>query len=134
MAKIPLSITILSLLGIFSGVYNIIIGKNSSTLIFLLLGIIIIFLSIGLFKLLNIVRVATILFSILFILFYFFLIFVYIESGIHYGWGIGLIFYFPLFLWSLFCIIVCSLPHVKNKFHWGWRERSTSLFFQPRYL
>ena len=117
MAKTPLSIIILSLLGIICGVYSIVIGRSGSTPIFLLLGIIIVLLSGSLFKLLNIARIATIVFSILFTFFYFFLISIYARSGSHYGWGVGLVFYFPLFLWSLICIIVCNLPKIKSKFH-----------------
>ena len=117
MTKTPLSVIILSPLGIICGVYSIVIGTSGSTTIFLLLGILIVLLSGGLFKLLNIARIATVVFSILFTFFYFFLISVYVKSGSHYGWGVGLVFYFPLFIWSLLCIIVCNLPKIKSKFH-----------------
>ncbi len=108
------SIFIITLLGIGCGVYNIV---NSFEPLFSILGIIAIIISIGIFFLLNIARIVAIIFSILYNLFYLLLIFAYIRSGSHYGWGVGLVVYFPLFIWSLLCIIVCNLPKIKSKFH-----------------
>ena len=121
MIRKPLSIKLISLLGIICGVGAIGAGVvfigDTFGQTFLLLGIVVFILSIGLFKLRSLARSIATIFSFFLIAFYSYLIFVYLKSGFHYGWGVGLVTYFPIFVWSLLSIIFCNLPNIKSKFY-----------------
>lgn len=117
MKKIPLSIKFISAIGLLSGVDWLLTSINVNyRLLPLLSGIAIIILSIGLLFLWNIVRIISIIFSILFTFFYGYLLFFYIKSNYHYSWGIALTWYFPVLLWSLLIIIFCNLPKINKNF------------------
>ncbi len=111
MNKKPLNIKAILILGIFCG--SIFITIN------FILGIVIIILSVGLFKSWNAARVATIILSFFFIPLYLYLsaplylhmLFMYINHinfGQYIAWATGLIMCFPTFLWCVlsthFCI------------------------------
>lgn len=108
MPKYPISIIVLSLLGIACGIYNIIFVRDVNIL-FLILGIFICLLSLGFIKFWGVLRFVGIVCSIILIGMYSFLILVWIKNNYHYSWGIGLIAHFPTFVWSMSCLIICIL-------------------------
>ncbi len=115
--KLPLSIRALSILGIICGICNILIGWGGGTLFFIFLGITVFCLSLCLLGAWNLARIMAIIFSVLIISLYIYLIFIYVKSGSHFYWGVGLVFHFPIFFWSILCFIFLNSPNVKNKFH-----------------
>ena len=104
--NVPEEIKIFSTLAMLCGIYNLILGFASNFLFFIFLAVILLILSISFLVLWKIARIIAILFSCLFILFYLILIIALIRSGDS-SWSIGLVFYFPTFAWSLFCIKKC---------------------------
>ena len=107
MNKKTMNIKLVLILGILSSCFNFIFSFNT---LFFLLGLGIIILSFGLFKKWKVVRIITIIFSLLVTIFYLYLVAIFvsqINSRDHFYWGIGLISYFPTLLWSVLSAIFC---------------------------
>ena len=95
------------LFGVICAVYSIIAGLGFVNFM-VFLGISILILSSGLFFLRNniIIRISTMLLAFFLMAGYFLLIVALIKNNFHYFWGVGLLFYFPIFIWSITTIIV----------------------------
>ena len=107
MGNVPLGEKLISLLGFLCGIEWILIGLTISFKpILLILGMIILITSIGLFFSWNMAKIAAVFLSYIFILIYFYLIYLYIRGSFHYSWGVALVGYFPVFLWSFLIIIL----------------------------
>lgn len=113
MRKRSFSLLLITAMGICCGSYNII---NNFEPIYLILGIAVIVLSAGIFCLFNIARIATIYFSFIFIILYFYLFSVWLRSSCQYFWGIGLMVHFPIFIWSVASMALLNLKKIKLQF------------------
>lgn len=118
MAIRPLKIIAIPILLFLIGIFYLFIFSNKNNVIFLIIGSLCIFLSFGLFKLLNFVRIMAIGLSCIFVLVYILLIVYGLTSySYHHGFAaIGLILHLPLLLlciWTLDCL---NKPDIKNKF------------------
>jgi len=116
MKEKPLSIKLITFLGIAVAGYRFYDGIVFNKVLFLFDGIAIFLLSIGLFRLLNLARFATIVFSLYFIALYIFLFIMCARNNFHYGWGIALVANFPALIWSIFALIIPHLPTNRRRF------------------
>ncbi|MCX5698883.1 MAG: hypothetical protein NTX01_04220 [Candidatus Omnitrophica bacterium] len=110
-------IKLLTLLGLLVGAFNIfIVAEDKSNMLFLFIGTGCIILSLGLFFYKNWARIIAIIFSILFIFIYLLLL-IYTFLGAFQGFGgIGLLFNFPVLLFSLFVLNALNRPNIKEQF------------------
>lgn len=118
MTKRPFRITLISICGFLIGLFNIFSFSNRNDLIFLIIGLICVFLSLAIFRLWKPTRIIAMIFSWIFILIYLSLI-IYAVTGYSYHHGfafIGLIFHLPLLLLCILTLHYFNLPQIKKLF------------------
>ena len=113
-----LGIRVFSIFVFMVGALNIFVGITTPGCgVFLVLGIISALLALGIFSLSNWARIGMIVFSVSFILlFYFPMILGTVLGHLEYAGFIGLILNSPIFLLSLLCIDSFLRPEVKQHF------------------
>ena len=118
MSKRPLRVIVISLLGLFIGIFNLFIFTISKQGFFLLVSIVGFILNIGIFKLWNWTRITARVFAWFFIVLYLLLV-TYTITGwqYHYGFaGIALFFHLPLFCWCIWALDYLNRPQTKELF------------------
>lgn len=97
-----------AILGIPCALYTLVIGFSSKTGFIIMLGVGILIVS-SLYMFLRnrlFAKIITMLLSIFIIACYLLLLIMLIMNRFHYGWGVALILYFPIFAWSIATLII----------------------------
>jgi len=112
----PLRIKVISGIGIFVSIIYLSAGaSNAGNSFAAILGLCCILLSIGLLRLKEMARRGAIVFSILFLIF--FMIIVFYDFSSKHSWrGFATLMYFPLFVFSLLCLICLNQQNIKKIF------------------
>lgn len=119
--KRPVKVIIISILGLLISSLNLVAASgNKGSLIFIIIAAIYAFLSIGIFLLLNWIRIITIIFSLFELIVYIQLLYFGIKGmsigGKNAFLAMGIIFNFPNFVFSLLVLDTLTRRKIKELF------------------